>query len=50
MNLNLNWTKYLENIPDEPFLPNYTPTANNQLTAKPSNSIVDQVRLKRTPS
>ena len=41
--------KYLETIPDEPSLPNYTPTACNQLTAKSSNSIVDQGRLKRRP-
>ena len=42
----LKLDKYLENIQDEPSLPNYIPTACNQLTAKPSNSIVDQGRLK----
>ena len=38
--------KYLEKIPDEPSLPNYTPTACNLFSAKPSNSIVDQARMK----
>ena len=38
----LNLDKYMENIPDEPSLPNYTPTACNQLTAKISNYTVDQ--------
>ena len=36
--------KYLEAIPDEPALPEYTPSACNLVTAKPSNSIVDQGR------
>ena len=42
----LHLDKYLEKIPDEPSLPNYTPTACNLFTAKPSNSIVDQGRTK----
>ena len=42
--------KYLENLPDEPVLPNYTPSATcNIFTARPSNSIVDQSRTKRRP-
>ena len=33
-------------IPDEPIVPGaeYTPTACNQVTGKPSNSLVDQVK------
>ena len=36
---------YLETLPDEPQLPNYTPSTCNQVTAKPSNSIVDHARM-----
>ena len=36
--------KYLETIPDEPILPDYTPSVCNLVTAKPSNSIIDQGR------
>ena len=36
--------KYLETLPDEPKLPNYTPATCNQLTANPSNSIIDHGR------
>ena len=35
---------YLETLPDEPNLPNYTPSTCNQMTAKPSNSIIDHAR------
>ena len=34
--------KYLNNIPDEPKLPGYVPTACDQFTASPSNSILNQ--------
>ena len=33
---------FLENIPDEPKSDGYIPTACNQVTARPSNSIIDQ--------
>ena len=36
--------QYLAKIPDEPKLPGYIPTATNQYTGQPSNSIIDQVR------
>ena len=36
--------QYLARIPDEPKLPGYIPTATNQYTGQPSNSIIDQVR------
>ena len=35
---------YLETLPDEPNLPDYTPSMCNQVTAKPSNSIIDYAR------
>ena len=38
--------KFLETLPDEPILPGYTPATCNQITAKPSNSIIDQGRTK----
>ena len=36
---------YLETLPDEPQLANYTPSTCNQVTAKPSNSIVDNAKM-----
>ena len=33
---------FLEKIPDEPKCDGYTPSACNQVTARPSNSIIDQ--------
>ena len=36
--------KYLNNIPDKPKLPGYVPTACDQFTASPSNSILNQSR------
>ena len=33
---------FLENVPDEPKLDGYIPTACNQVTARPSNSIIEQ--------
>ena len=33
---------FLENIPDEPKSDGYTPSALNQITARPSNSILEQ--------
>ena len=39
--------QYLEKIPDEPILPDYTPSACNLVTAKPSNSIIDQGRTNQ---
>ena len=32
---------YLQSIPDEPILPGYTPSACNQHTGSPSNSLID---------
>ena len=34
--------QFLEDIPDEPKSDGYIPTASNHVTAKPSNSILDQ--------
>ena len=36
--------KFLEGIPDEPKLPGYVPRSCNQISAVPSNSIIDQSR------
>ena len=36
--------QYLSKIPDEPKLPGYTPTASDQFSGQPSNSLVDQIR------
>ena len=36
--------KFLEGIPDEPKLPGYVPQGCNQISAVPSNSIIDQSR------
>ena len=36
--------KFLEGIPDEPKLPGYVPRGCNQISAVPSNSIIDQSR------
>ena len=42
--------KYLEKIPDEPSVDGLVPSACNQFTAVPSNSILDQSRIAaRTP-
>ena len=38
--------KYLETLADEPKLQNYIPAMCNQLTAAPSNSIIDHARTK----
>jgi hypothetical protein len=38
--------KYLETLADEPILQNYIPAMCNQLTAAPSNSIIDHARTK----
>ena len=38
--------EYLQTLPDEPKLPNYTPVVCNQITASPSNSIIDHARAK----
>ena len=38
--------KYLETLPDEPKLTNYTPAVCNQITASPSNSIIDHARSR----
>ena len=35
---------FLQTIPDEPKVPGYTPSTCNQITASPSNSIVDHTR------
>ena len=35
---------YLDKIPDQPKVTNLVPVACNQVTAKPSNSLIDQVR------
>ena len=35
---------YLQTIPDEPILPGYIPSACNQFTGSPSNSLVDLVK------
>ena len=37
---------YLETLPDEPKLTCYTPTVCNQVTASPSNSIIDHARSR----
>ena len=37
--------KFLQTIPDEPKLPGYIPSACNQVTASPSNSIIDLSRV-----
>ena len=36
--------KYLETVPDQPKTSDLTPFASNQFDARPSNSIVDQIR------
>ena len=36
--------KYLARIPDEPKIPGYVPTASDQFSGQPSNSLVDQIR------
>ena len=38
--------KFLSCIPDEPHIGDQTPRASNINTAKPSNSIIDQVRMR----
>ena len=38
--------KFLSSIPDEPHIGDQTPRASNIITAKPSNSIIDQVRMR----
>ena len=38
--------KYLELLPDEPKLENYTPTVCDQFSASPSNSIIDHSRAR----
>ena len=40
--------QYLEKIPDEPKLPNYIPSAANQITGIPSNSIIDHAKNDKT--
>ena len=42
--------QYLTKIPDEPNVPGveYTPTACSQVSGKPSNSLIDQVRAMKT--
>ena len=40
----LKLDKYLEAIPDEPKIPNYTPSTCNQTTGNPTNSIIDHAR------
>ena len=46
-----NLDKFLEKIPDEPQVSGLIPTANNQFTMTPSNSILEQIRnnVKRRP-
>ena len=39
--------QYLEKIPDEPKLPGYIPTASDQFSGQPSNSLVDQIRKSK---
>ena len=38
---------YLQSIPDEPILPGYTPSACNQHTGSPSNSLIDLKKPER---
>ena len=38
--------EYLATLPDEPKLQNYIPAMCNQLTAAPSNSIIDYARTR----
>ena len=38
--------KYLELLPDEPKLANYTPSVCDQINASPSNSIIDHARSR----
>ena len=39
---------HLQAIPDQPKFQGYTPTACSQVTANPSNSIIDQAKAPRT--
>ena len=38
--------EYLQTLPDEPKLPSYIPGVCNQITASPSNSIIDHAKAK----
>jgi hypothetical protein len=38
---------FLQTIPDEPKLPGYIPTTCNQVTASPSNSIIDHAKAQK---
>ena len=38
---------FLTNIPDKPKIGTLTPDCCDQLTAQPSNSLVDQIRQER---
>ena len=43
--------KVLEIIPDQPNVPGmYTPTACDLYSGKPSNSLIDQIRITEMPS
>ena len=42
--------KYLASIPDEPKLQGYIPTASDQFSVQPSNSLVDQIRRRNKTS
>ena len=43
--------KILEIIPDQPTVPGmYTPTACDLYSGKPSNSLIDQIRITEVPS
>ena len=42
-----NLDKFLQEIPDTPFCPGYTPQATCQVTSTPSNSIIDWVKKIR---
>ena len=35
---------FLKNVQDQPKVPGYTPEASDQFNARPSNSIIDQIR------
>ena len=38
--------KYLQTIPDEPNMESYIPSACDQITCKPSNSMISQAKAR----